>query len=318
MKKNINGFLLFLAVSLLIYGWYDLQTKEPKEGHVAPVEYEGLNSQDVKKPTNEPKTTKPENSISPTSPTSSLTPTLKIKKPIAKKEVPEWPEDMVEFEVKEGKYAVGFGDIILGIVPEGEKAKRAYFDPPKSRLWPSQRIPFSIDEKTPNKDEIYAAIEYFHRETPIRFYPYQGEEDSIVFISSEELCASQLGYIGGHQAILVAPPCRQQEILHELMHALGFVHEHAREDRDRYLEVLWDNILPDFWLQFQKVPDDWIHEYRGSVFDFDSQSIMLYSPTAFAKSPGLVTLKSRDQRRLMPSQGLSRTDKERVYYLYGH
>jgi hypothetical protein len=55
------------------------------------------------------------------------------------------------------------------------------------------------------------------------------------------------------------------------------------------------------------------------VFDFDPESIMLYPADAFARSPGLTTLKSKMNRPLQPVQeGLSRTDKERVYYLYGH
>ena len=38
--------------------------------------------------------------------------------------------------------------------------------------------------------------------------------------------------------------------VHETMHALGIAHEHARADRDEYIQVRWDHINPQNYDEF--------------------------------------------------------------------
>lgn len=56
-------------------------------------------------------------------------------------------------------------------------------------------------------------------------------------------CASYLGFIGGKQAVYVGPTCADGNVCHEILHALGFHHEHTRKDREQHIQVLHNNIM---------------------------------------------------------------------------
>lgn len=64
--------------------------------------------------------------------------------------------------------------------------------------------------------------------------------------------------------------------MHEMMHALGFRHEHVRHDRDDYIIIFWGNIRPGRESNFQKRSNDF------SVGPYDYDSIMHYERKAFS------------------------------------
>jgi hypothetical protein len=111
----------------------------------------------------------------------------------------------VKFEVING-FAVAYGDILLG-VPE-QDVKEGVCHPPIPVLWKSKNIPYLIHPDLKNKEAVESAIDYFNRNTSIRFIPYSEfsspPEDTILFEPMpllEEHCLSYLGHIGGIQPI---------------------------------------------------------------------------------------------------------------------
>ena len=59
-------------------------------------------------------------------------------------------------------------------------------------------------------------------------------------------CASYVGFQGGAQSLYFGRACNVGNLCHELMHALGLHHEHTRPDRDQYVTIQWDNVVPGY------------------------------------------------------------------------
>uniref|UniRef100_A0A672JHY9 Metalloendopeptidase n=1 Tax=Salarias fasciatus TaxID=181472 RepID=A0A672JHY9_SALFA len=95
-------------------------------------------------------------------------------------------------------------------------------------------------------------------------------------------CWSFLGQTGGSQTLsLQTPGCMWSGVAaHELMHALGFVHEQSRSDRDHYVSIVWKNIMPDHMHNFRKQ----VTNNLNSPYDYGS--VMHYGRYAFSEDGG--------------------------------
>jgi hypothetical protein len=68
-------------------------------------------------------------------------------------------------------------------------------------------------------------------------------------------------------------------IIHELGHALGLLHEHQRPDRDQYVAIFWEKIIPSYYGNFEIRDNPLITEEN---YDYDYQSIMHYPAESFS------------------------------------
>lgn len=222
--------------------------------------------------------------------------------------------DLVEFTVNSQGLAVTFGDVILGEPEETGQGKVGYYRPDPPQLWKDLEIPFRIDPSLPNPARVLGAIEYLNKNTRVRFVPFRGQEDAIFFEPGKEHCHSYLGRVGGHQPIYLSPDCGRGEILHEILHALGFIHEQSRSDRDQFVKILWANIKPEYRPQFDIVPEAWMGAAKDTPFDY--QSIMLYRANSFALRPDLITMQGISGGIAPLEDQLSPQDLERLSRLY--
>ena len=145
------------------------------------------------------------------------------------------------------------------------------------------------------------------RKTCIKFVKREQEVDFIEFVYSKRIVRSHIGRIGGKQEIYVTKSVREFKVVHEVMHTLGFWHEHQRPDRDDHIQIFEDNIIPKFRNQFDKFrPDDWEKNYRA--YDFDS--ILHFSSRSFAlpSKLGLPSLRKLDGSMIPTNKRLSKGD----------
>uniref|UniRef100_A0AC35G4G8 Metalloendopeptidase n=1 Tax=Panagrolaimus sp. PS1159 TaxID=55785 RepID=A0AC35G4G8_9BILA len=99
---------------------------------------------------------------------------------------------------------------------------------------------------------------------------------------SNSRCYSQVGRTGGKQELSLGRGCLFHEIIvHELMHSLGFWHEHSRIDRDDHIRIKWENILPGMKSQFDIISGA-LQDTLGENYDY--RSIMHYDSTAFSRN----------------------------------
>uniref|UniRef100_A0A914I3Z5 Metalloendopeptidase n=1 Tax=Globodera rostochiensis TaxID=31243 RepID=A0A914I3Z5_GLORO len=168
-------------------------------------------------------------------------------------------------------------------------------------IWPRGVIPYELDLAFSLSEArlLQRVFRTYRRRTfgCIRFRPRRSGEADYLNIVKGIGCYSQVGKTGGKQELSLGRGCLFNEtITHELMHSLGFWHEHSRADRDEHIMIRWANILPGMLYCFNIVLMDCLTG-MDSQFDivssaiqdtlgepYDYRSIMHYGSSAFSRN----------------------------------
>jgi len=194
----------------------------------------------------------------------------------------------VHISYQGNKYGTHFeGDIAVrkGASPPKGSVLRAFVSDKKLR-W-SKVIQYSVGQDLSEyKDLIVSTLDWISARSCLVFQ--EGSTgDHIKFTSfgdkdnSGQGCWSYFGRQGGEQAInLEIPSCLTRDtVFHEVLHALGKVHEQSRPDRDQHVQIVFDNIIAGMEHNFE------IQKHVNPAgTSYDLLSIMHYPPTAFSKN----------------------------------
>ena len=114
-------------------------------------------------------------------------------------------------------------------------------------LWPNAEVFYKFDSSVSYsmRQSIKKAIEDFSAKTPVLWTPHTNQQYYVMFIETASGSSSSVGctYLKkkNNKAVQNIKICGKEPygtVIHEMCHALGMRHEHARADRDDYVKCI--------------------------------------------------------------------------------
>jgi hypothetical protein len=181
--------------------------------------------------------------------------------------------------------------------------------------WKDGVVPWEISPKDKDADQltesVTKALKFLSDKTNLVFRKRTAaDNDYVSFTSEYDGCFSYVGRQGGRQEINLSKGCRSMmTVAHEILHAVGLEHEQSREDREKYINIIWENINKKNQHNFNKV--------KGSRYgEYNFESIMHYGSYSFSKN-GKPTIITKDGETFQQNREyLSEGDINGVNFLY--
>ncbi|XP_019854259.1 PREDICTED: astacin-like metalloendopeptidase [Amphimedon queenslandica] len=188
------------------------------------------------------------------------------------------------------------------------------------RRWP-RKIPVGIYLKNRRLQQfIVASINDINRrQRCVRFYLIRRpvRQKYIVFIEGHKnRCYTHLGPVRGKRHFIhLSSSCTSPRTpAHELFHALGRIHEQNRYDRDRYVQIYWNNIRHHMRSQYRRE-----RHAKTLGLPYDYYSVMHYGVYSHSNGRGpAMRIRNRrvNPRRVGREAWLTNTDIAHIVRRY--
>ncbi|KAG8438283.1 hypothetical protein GDO86_008825 [Hymenochirus boettgeri] len=186
-------------------------------------------------------------------------------------------------------------------------------------LWPTTNglviIPYTIASVFTDNEKLLIkdAMKEIMTLSCVQFQERATQRDFLSFQSGNG-CWSTVGKTGGSQAVSVSKNgCMSHGIIqHEILHSLGFIHEHSRSDRDDYVNINYQYINDGDKPNFQKINSN------NLGLQYDYSSVMHYDRYSFTNTTGKATITPKPDPSVPIGQryGVSPLDISKLNKLY--
>jgi len=224
-------------------------------------------------------------------------------------------DEIVDFDILKPQKSEADG-------PEGQKRTAIL-----GGRWKGGIIPYRFDYRFPYnlRTLVDLGINDFKKFTCLKWIPKTSEHKAYVtFRSNGTGCNSGLGapvWGKGEVPINLQPKgCDSKAtVIHEMMHAAGFKHEQSRRDRDKYINIFWNNIKSDdrSQNQFKMLREGEANTYNAK---YDPESVMHYGRLggefSINKNKPIMERKDQSDKPLGNKVGFTQIDIDQVNLYY--
>ena len=157
------------------------------------------------------------------------------------------------------------------------------------QLWPEATVVYEFDPSMEMQGvkNVFIAMFYIQSISCVKFVERKKHHQNYVTFKDGNTCRSGVGMRKEPQSIIISSKlCDTGNVVHELLHTLGFFHMHTTKGRDKFVTINWSNIKQSAIRNFKEIRSS------SDMFNtpYDLSSILHYPTNAFAINENVPTI----------------------------